>query len=102
LFSLDARVRVIKIADAWLGFVPFLDGGDVTVRFQDLDMKKLHWATGASLVYESPVGEIRAGLGVRLNRLKQNESDGTANPDPCTTSLCWERFAFHLSIGSAF
>jgi translocation and assembly module TamA len=105
LFSADIRVRVIRVAGAWLGIVPFVDAGDVTVRFSELNLARLHWATGASVVYESPIGEIRMGLGVRLNRLSLREADGTANPDGCYDTAflkCAERFAFHLSIGGAF
>lgn len=105
LVFVDVRVRVVRIAGAWLGIVPFVDAGDVTVRFTELSLAKLHWATGASLAYESPIGEVRVGLGVRLNRLTLREADGTQNPDGCADTAflkCGERFAFHLSIGGAF
>jgi outer membrane protein assembly factor BamA len=90
LFSGDLRVQVTKIGGSWLSAVPFLDAGDVTARFSDLDLGNLHYATGLSLEYATPVGAVRAGLGVRLNRLEGNV------PDP------GNRLAFHITIGEAF
>ncbi len=90
LFSLEARLAVARIHGAWLGIVPFVDAGDVTPRFQDLDLAHLHVAVGASLECRTPIGPLRAGLGVRVNRM------GGDNPDPD------ERIAFHLTLGEAF
>ncbi len=90
LFSLEARLAVAQLYGAWLGIVPFVDAGDVTPRFEDLDLARLHVAVGASLEYRTPIGPVRAGLGVRVNRM------GDHNPDPD------ERIAFHLSLGEAF
>jgi outer membrane translocation and assembly module TamA len=91
LFSGDLRIDVTKLGGAWLGVVPFLDAGDVTARFSDLDLGQLNYATGASLEYTTPIGIVRGGLGVRLNRL-----EGVGVPDP------GERYAFHITIGDAF
>jgi outer membrane protein assembly factor BamA len=90
LFSGDLRLDVMKISDAWLAAVPFFDAGDVTAQFSQLSLGNLHYATGLSLEYTTPIGIVRAGVGVRLNRV-----DG-AVPDP------GERFAYHLTIGEAF
>jgi translocation and assembly module TamA len=90
LFSGEVRVDVLKISGAWLGVVPFVDLGDVTARFQDLDLGDLHIAAGGSLEYATPIGAVRVGLGVRLNRLEGNV------PDP------GNRYAFHITIGEAF
>jgi outer membrane protein assembly factor BamA len=90
LFSGDVRIDVAKIANAWLGAVPFFDAGDVTNRFADLSLGNLHYATGLSLEYATLLGLVRAGVGVRLNRV-----DGDV-PDP------GERFAYHITIGEAF
>jgi outer membrane protein assembly factor BamA len=90
LFSGEVRVDVLKIAGAWFGVVPFVDLGDVTPRFEGLDLGNLHIASGASLEYATPIGAVRAGLGVRLNRVEGNV------PDP------GNRYAFHITIGEAF
>jgi hypothetical protein len=90
LFSAELRVEVTKISDNWLGIVPFFDAGNVTPRFQDLDLGNLHLAVGMSLEYTTPLGIIRGGLGVRLNNLSGDV------PDP------GQRIAYHLTIGEAF
>jgi outer membrane protein assembly factor BamA len=98
LMSLEARLDLIKLADNWLGLVPFVDAGDVTVAFADLSLARLHYATGLSLEYQTPIGILRSGIGVRLNRLAGISVPGEppANPDP------GRRIAFHLTIGEAF
>jgi outer membrane protein assembly factor BamA len=90
LISSELRIQVTKLGGNWLGIAPFFDAGDVTARFSDLELKNLNLATGAALQYLTPVGVVRAGLGIRLNRL------GPGNPDP------GDRVAFHISIGEAF
>jgi outer membrane protein assembly factor BamA len=90
LFSAEVRIDVTKISGNWLGVVPFLDAGDVTTRFGGLGLGNLHYASGVSLVYETPIGAVRAGIGVRLNRM------GGDNPDPN------DRLAFHITLGEAF
>ena len=90
LFSGDVRIDVTKIGGNWLDVVPFVDAGDVTTTFAALDLADLHVATGLSLEYTTAIGIVRAGAGVRLNRLDGN------NPDP------GDRFAFHITIGEAF
>ena len=91
LFSGEARIRVTQISGAWLSVVPFLDAGDVTATFAALDLGNLNYATGLSLEYSTPIGVVRAGLGVRLNRL---EGPNVADPG--------DRIAYHISIGEAF
>jgi outer membrane protein assembly complex protein YaeT len=90
LFSGELRVRTTKVGGNWVNVVPFFDAGDVTATFAELDVGNLNLATGASLEYETPIGVLRAGLGVRLNRL------GPGNPDP------GDRLVVHLTIGEAF
>ena len=68
----------------------FVDAGDVTTTFHELDVTNLHVATGLSLEYTTAIGIVRAGAGVRLNRVNGD------NPDP------GDRFAFHIAIGEAF
>jgi translocation and assembly module TamA len=91
LFSGELRVDVTKIGGAWLDVVPFVDAGDVTAEFSALDLGNLNYATGLSLEYTTPIGIVRGGAGVRLNRL---EGANVADPG--------ERFAFHITIGEAF
>jgi outer membrane protein assembly factor BamA len=98
LFSFDARIDVMKLGDHWLGLVPFVDAGDVTVAFGDLSLRRLHWATGLSVEYQTPIGVVRGGAGFRLNRWQGTVTPGLspANPDP------GERLAIHITIGEAF
>ncbi|MCB9557966.1 MAG: BamA/TamA family outer membrane protein [Deltaproteobacteria bacterium] len=95
LFSADLRLRLVQLFGYWIGLGAFLDGGDVTANFSDLALDNLHLATGAGLLYATPIGTLRLALGVRLNRLAE-QSSGRANPDP------GERLTFHLTVGTAF
>lgn len=90
LFSAELRIEVTKISGNWLGIVPFFDAGNVTPRFQDLNLGNLNLAVGMSAEYTTILGILRAGAGVRLNNLYGNV------PDP------GERVAYHLTIGEAF
>ncbi len=86
--GLEARHPIARLSGLDLGGVAFLDGGDVTERFGDLDPTFLHWAAGLGLRVATVIGPIRFDVGYRLNR-----ADG----------LRWyERTAFHLSLGEAF
>jgi translocation and assembly module TamA len=96
LFSAEARIDVMKIADNWVGVVPFLDAGDVTPTVSEMNLAQLHYATGLDLNYDTPVGVARVGLGIRLNRLSPFGPNGLPNPDPGL------RYAFHFTIGQAF
>jgi outer membrane protein assembly factor BamA len=96
LLSLEARYDVLLLRDRPLGLVGFVDAGDVTPRFADLDPFALHVAVGANLAYRSPLGTVRAGAGVRLNRLDAIGPGGRPNPDP------GQRLAYSLSLGEAF
>lgn len=103
LGSADLRLRVWRLFNNWLSLVAFFDAGDVVSNFQDLDLSNLHLAVGGSLQYQTPIGGIRLGIGVRLNRLGgqvvtvgQPSSNDPVNPDP------GQRMAFHLTIGEAF
>jgi len=90
LFSIEARVAVAKISGFWARLVPFVDAGDVTPFFSEINYANLNLATGLSVEYLTPIGAIRGGMGIRINRL------GPGNPDP------GQRIVFHLSIGEAF
>lgn len=88
--NLELRTRLTTIKGMGVGGVTFLDGGDVVVDGNSVDVMNLHWAAGLGLRLFTIVGAVRADLGYRLNRT------GFGEPDPGS------RFAFHLSIGEAF
>jgi len=88
--SVEARVPVTTVRTMPLGFVTFLDGGDVTETPGEIDFGNLHWAVGLGLRLVTVVGPVRFDVGYRLNRT------GAGNPDP------GQRFAYHLTIGEAF
>jgi len=88
--SIEARVPVTTLWSMPLGFVTFLDGGDVVETPGDLDLGNLHWAVGGGLRVMTVVGPVRFDLGYRLNRVQ--------SPNPVPGS----HFAYHLSIGEAF
>ena len=98
LFSFEGRIAVTKISDYWLSVTPFVDGGDVVPQTDELDLGNLNWAVGTALTYDTPVGVVRVGAGVRLNRLDYKFGPGgiLLNPDP------GDRIAYHFSIGEAF
>lgn len=89
--SLEARVPVTTIRTMPLGFVTFLDGGDVTGTPGEINLGHLHWAAGGGLRLVTAVGPVRLDVGYRLNR-----TTGNNDPDPNS------RFAYHLTIGEAF
>ncbi len=90
LASGELRVDVTKIGGAWLDLVPFVDAGNVTMAFSDLGLSNLSVAVGLSVEYTTPIGVVRGGMGVRVNRLEGDV------PDP------GQRFAYHITIGEAF
>jgi translocation and assembly module TamA len=94
LGSADLRLRIWRLFDNWLSLIAFADAGDVVTSFSDLSLSRLHVAVGGSLQYQTPIGAIRIGVGVRLNRLAADTVP--QNPDPGS------RIAFHLTMGEAF
>jgi translocation and assembly module TamA len=96
LLSGEARIEAFRLYGNWVGFVPFIDLGDVTPKVRQLDFTDPHIAVGGDLTYATPVGALRAGLGVRLNRVGLLGPNGLPNPDP------GDRLAFHITIGEAF
>jgi len=98
LLSEELRIQVTKVGGNWLSVVPFFDSGDVTPSFEELSLRNLHHAAGLALEYLSPIGVIRAGAAVRLNRLSGVATPGAelSNPDP------GQRLAFHITVGEAF
>jgi outer membrane translocation and assembly module TamA len=91
LVDLTTELRVM----VWrtVGAVAFVDAGNVwdesdTIRFRDL-----HVAIGPGLRYYSPVGVVRADVGVQLNRIEGLIVNG--QPER-------RRWRLHFSIGHSF
>ncbi len=78
--NLEFRIKAWKS----LGFVLFLDTGNVWERIKDIDFN-LRYTAGIGLRYSTPVGPIRIDYGHKLDR-KEGESSGE----------------IHFSIGHAF
>ncbi|HEY4178355.1 MAG TPA: BamA/TamA family outer membrane protein [Kofleriaceae bacterium] len=88
--GLEARIPITTVRKMPVGAVTFLDGGDVTETYSDLNYGNLHWAAGVGLRVKTIIGPARLDVGWRLNRT------GGMNPDPES------KWAFHLGIGEAF
>lgn len=88
-FSTELRANV------WgsLGAVVFLDGGTVSGDRWNFDVKDMRYDFGPGLRYQTPIGPIRADLGIQLNPIPGL----LVNGKPET-----RHFRFHFSIGQAF
>ena len=78
--NLEFRIKPWKS----LGFVLFLDSGNVWERIKDVDLD-MRYTAGIGLRYSTPVGPVRIDYGHKLDR-KEGESSGE----------------IHFSIGHAF
>lgn len=88
--SFEVRLDLWTLWGSWIGVVGFIDGGDVTTSWGELDVGNLHWAPGIGLRYDTVVGPIRVDAGYRINRT------GPGNPQE------GDPLALHLSLGEAF
>jgi outer membrane protein insertion porin family len=88
--NLEARAELGKVRGMGVGGTVFLDGGDVTERFSQIDLDNLHWAIGGGVRVLTVVGAFRLDVGYRLNRT------GAMEPEPGS------HYAFHISIGEAY
>ena len=86
----ELRLRVTKVFKNWMSVIVFVDAADVTEKLAELNPFDLHVAIGCGVSYETPIGPVRADLGVRVNR--------TGPDEPAAGS----RFAFHLAMGETF
>jgi outer membrane protein insertion porin family len=68
-----------------LGLVTFLDGGNVWLKINNIDLMDMKFTAGLGLRYNTPVGPVSIDYGRKLQKGK-GESSG----------------AFHFSIGNAF
>jgi len=81
LANLELRTSLGK----GIGFVTFLDGGNVWLKAKDIEPGNLKYTAGVGLRYNTPVGPIRIDYGHKLER-EPGESRGE----------------IHFSIGHAF
>jgi outer membrane protein insertion porin family len=88
--SLELRVPIGTLWGLQFGGAAFMDGGDVTEKFEQLDLSNLYWAPGGGLRVGTPIGPVRFDVGYRVNRHGATD----VRPD--------DYFAFHLSLGQAF
>ncbi len=64
LANLELRQRIA----GYLGIAPFLDGAQVWPYLSALrPVADMRWSTGAELRYQTPIGPLRIGYGVKLN-----------------------------------
>jgi translocation and assembly module TamA len=91
--SVETSVELRTVFRPWgikVGVVTFLDGGDVTETYGDLDAGNLHWAVGFGIrPYYFPVGPLRIEVAYRLNRTASAPSAG-------------DRWNYLLGLGEAF
>lgn len=76
-----------------LGFVGFVDGGNVWAGGLQFHLNDLRYAVGTGLRYTTPVGPIRFDFGYQLNPIPELRLNGQPQPRP------WR---MHFSIGQAF
>ena len=88
-FSTELRVSI------WgnLGGVLFLDGGNVWSNPWNFNLGDMRYDVGPGLRYNTPIGPIRADIGIQLNPIEGLLVNG--KPEP-------RRYRFHFSIGQAF
>ena len=89
--SVEARIPITTVYSMPLGFVTFLDGGDVVETPGDVNFGQLHWAVGGGLRLKTVVGPVRLDVGYRINRV--------GGPDDPAAGA---RYAYHVTIGEAF
>lgn len=88
-FTTELRVPI------WgkLSGVVFLDGGNVWTDSWNFDLKDMKYDAGPGLRYNTPIGPIRADLGIQLKRIPGLLVNGESE---------LRRYRFHFSIGQAF
>ena len=74
-----------------LGFVVFLDAGQVSQDVNPLDAT-LRFGTGAGARYYTPIGPIRLDIGVPVNRLR----------NPVTHQVEGDAFEIYIGLGQSF
>ena len=74
-----------------LGFVVFLDAGQVSQDVNPLDAT-LRFGTGAGMRYYTPIGPIRLDIGLPVNRLR----------NPVTHQVEGDAFEIYIGLGQSF
>lgn len=92
LIETNAEIRraLGDTAAGQLGLVLFLDGAEVTNKYETLFDKGLHWATGLGMRLQTIVGTLGVDFGYRLNR----KGPGEPAPD--------DNWSFSAKLGEAF
>jgi outer membrane translocation and assembly module TamA len=76
-----------------LGGVLFVDGGNAWEGPWEVQLRKLRWAAGPGIRYDTPIGPMRFDLGIQLNPIDGLVLEG--NPEK-------RKWRVHFSIGQAF
>ncbi len=82
LFSAELRLGTFHLWGNPLAFVPFIDAGDVVPEVSQLHLSDLHIAVGPDLLYQTPVGPLRAGLGIPPEPVERGRPRWTAQSRP--------------------
>ncbi len=90
---LDASIEARFAFNQSLGFVGFVDLGNVWAGGWETHLGDLRYAVGPGVRYRTPVGVVRADLGYQLNPEPGLRIDGAPQKRP------WR---LHFSIGQAF
>jgi outer membrane translocation and assembly module TamA len=91
---IETNVEIRRVlgdtAAGQLGVVLFLDGAEVTNKYETLFDNGLHWATGLGARLQTIVGTLGIDFGYRLNR------KGAGEPAPN------DNWSFSAKLGEAF
>ncbi len=88
--SVELRRGITDSPAGLLGAVVFLDGAEVTKKYEDLFDNGLHWASGLGLRLQTIVGTLGVDFGYRLNRR------GAGEPAPN------DNWSYSAKLGEAF
>lgn len=88
--SLEMRRGITDTALGLLGVVAFVDGAEVSDKYENLFDNGLHWATGLGMRLQTIVGTLGLDVGYRLNR----KGEGEPAPD--------SNWSFSAKLGEAF
>jgi translocation and assembly module TamA len=83
-----------------LGFVVFLDAGQVSQDVNPLD-STLRFGTGAGVRYYTPIGPIRLDIGIPINREGGGVTQGFITGDQITRSK-GDAFEIYIGLGQSF
>jgi translocation and assembly module TamA len=90
---LDLSAEIRMPVRGRLGVVAFVDAGNVWPTGADISLGDLRRDAGAGIRYGTPVGLVRADLGVQLNQVPGLIVNGAPEA---------RRWRLHFSIGQAF